>query len=438
VANPNLEFRKYLNFLLNLLERRQNASVLATNPFDVTIDPSTICQLECPYCEVGNGSIKRGRSLLSPTTHRSYVAELAADMFVAWYFSTGEPLINRRFADIVSAIRDRGVFPIVSTNLSLRLSDARIDELLTCGLGVICVSLDGASPETYVRYRIKGDFALVVDNVARLIRRKRELGLDLPLIEWRFLVFRHNQHELPLAREAARDLEVDVLEFFPGSAPPGAAHGAVQLSDPVDLSPVVSGPAIDLAVDRADTTLRRALHGHIEGSASAPADLTGRKCDWLYFGAMLFPRGAVGPCCVSNHEPDDFGRIESGSGFRDVWNNANFQEARSMFVRPAPSNLICARCPLTEARDYQFRSTLRAILRNAPDWAMWILAQEPDRFFFDIDFALCPMELGAIRNHSLALRPPSHDVFARVDAALLNSDISLDRVSWLRRYVKHS
>lgn len=416
VDDRRLEYKKYLNLLLALMARRGNDAEVQSNPFEVTVDPSTICQLKCPYCEVGNGTIRRPRLLLSLSTHQGFSDALAEDMFIAWYFSTGEPLINRRFAEVVSGIRGHGVFPIVSTNLSLRLSDKRIDELVTCGLGVICVSIDGATPETYSRYRVGGDFHLVMENMSRLLRRRRELGLTSPLIEWRFLVFRHNQHEIARARELAREIGVDLLEFFPGSAPRDAGPEEVQSAEGADLSPASSGPALDKARSRTDTTLRRVLQGAADGFGGAPEALLGKKCDWLYFGSMLFPNGSVSPCCVSNNEPDDFGRIDASIHFRNVWNNERFREARAMFANGASSDLICGRCPMPAAQDYQFRTSLRALLRNSPDWVLWTLSQAPSRFFFDVDFALSPTELEPIRRGDLPLDSPFPAAIAYVEA----------------------
>lgn len=405
IDRPELETRKYTNFLLALMARRRNASVVGSSPFEITIDPSTICQLQCPYCEVGNGTIRRTRALLKPETHRGFVEQLADDMFIAWYFSTGEPLINRSFADLVSAVGGRGVFSVVSTNLSLKLSDQRIDEILMSGLGVICVSLDGVQADTYVRYRVGGEFDLVVENMRRLIRRKRELGLEFPLIEWRFLVFRHNQHEIPRVRERAAELGVDLLEFFPGYGPADAGPGQVQPPEGADFSRPVSGPAFDRAVGREDTTLRRLLRGVELVDAPPPPETTHLKCDWLYFGATLFPDGSISPCCVSNNQPDDFGKIEPGGTFREVWNNEKFRQARGMFVDQSRPDLVCSRCPLPAAHDYQFRTSLRAILRNAPDWALWLMAHQPHRFFFEVDFLLSPVELSPFRDGRINVKP---------------------------------
>src|SRR5262249_52246764 len=198
---------------------------------------------------------------------------------------------------------------------------------------------------------------------------------------------------------------VDLVEFWRGDGAPDAGPAQVQRAVSADLTPAASGPALDRGRARADTILRRLLRGAGDGFRGVRTELMGHKCDWLYFGATLFPNGSVGPCCVSNHEPDDFGRIDRHTTFSNIWNNDNFREARAMFARSAGSKLICARCPLPAARDYQFRTTLQAILRNAPGWVLGVLSRDLDRFFFDVDFAMSPTELEALHRASLELGP---------------------------------
>jgi len=50
--------------------------------------------------------------------------------------------------------------------------------------------------------------------------------------------------------------------------------------------------------------------------------------------------------------------------------------------------------------------SLRGILRNAPDWALWVLARDPERFFFDTDFFLSPTDLAPFRDGRLAAAIP--------------------------------
>jgi MoaA/NifB/PqqE/SkfB family radical SAM enzyme len=403
IEDPHLRFAKYVNFLIGLRERRTRATTLRALPIDATLDPASLCQLSCPYCSVGAGSIQRTRALLEQETHRRMMGDLGEGLFVIWYFNTGEPLLNKRFADMVAENRPREIFSVISTNLSLKLSDQRIDELLTCGLGMISVSLDGATAPSYSKYRVGGDFELVVDNLRRLTQRKRELGLERPLIEWRFLVFEHNQDELELATRMARELEVDLLEFYPGAAPPRAKGDMVQRATRAMPALPLLGPALDRARRDTSTTMRRLLRMTPVYEPSPPPDeQRSLKCDWLYMGTALFPNGSVSPCCVSNDEPNDFGMIEGEATFAEIWNNEKYRRARGLFVEgngPTAGetpDVICARCPQPASQDYQFRSTMRAVLMNAPDWVLKVLSADPAGFFFDVDFHLSPVELAPL------------------------------------------
>ncbi len=61
INNPDLEYRKYLNFLVALRQRRRRTSVVSSRPFDITTDMSTACHLHCPYCGTGNKTINPRR-----------------------------------------------------------------------------------------------------------------------------------------------------------------------------------------------------------------------------------------------------------------------------------------------------------------------------------------------------------------------------------------
>jgi MoaA/NifB/PqqE/SkfB family radical SAM enzyme len=394
IGDQGLEVVKYVNFLQAMESRRRRALRIACLPIDLTVDFTTTCQLSCPYCAVGNGTMKRGSSLMDISLYRRLVAELSDTSFVTWYFSTGEPLLHKGLTDLLDLEKGKDVFSSISTNLSMPLSDDRIDSLLICGLKQISVSLDGASSGTYARYRVGGRFDLVVRNLIRLVRRKRELGLRYPLIEWRFLLFEHNGHEIETTMQLAGEIGVDLLEFFPGSAPAGGAvrpyHGAAP------PRPVL-GPALDEGLARRETALQRHL-ADANPWPGAAADLIDqpRKCDWHYLGGMIYPDGAVGPCCVSVDAHHDFGMLGGEMTYQTVIDNHCFQAARRSFVTGEPSNTICDTCPAPPAQHFQFTQKIRAILRLAPDWALTILEANPDRFFYRTDGALMPAEVGCL------------------------------------------
>jgi len=73
-------------------------------------------------------------------------------------------------------------------------------------LRVLTCSIDGASQETYRRYRVRGNFDRVIANVRRINHWKRHYASELPMLRWQFVVFGHNEHELDAARGMADKL----------------------------------------------------------------------------------------------------------------------------------------------------------------------------------------------------------------------------------------
>lgn len=403
ITNPDLEFRKYTNFLKSLQNRKQRSTHVSANPIDLTIDLTSACQLKCPYCSTGNGTISRVKSVMKDNLYHKLLNNVGPDCFLIWYFSNGEPLLHKRFGELVGTTKHHEVFSVISTNLSLDLSDSYLHQLITSGLGIISASIDGATEETYKQYRRGGDFNLVMKNLRRLVELKREMGLTYPLIEWRFLRFAHNEHEEEAARALAADVGVDLLEFWGGITPPIGdidADGVFGTQKHLRGS-IVSGPGLDMLAARQSQSriLARLIPAIEVGGHGDQATFTA-KCDWLYFSGMLHPTGRVGPCCVSNDEEDDFVEdFDQFDTYEELFNNAKYKASREMFTSGKPSGTICQRCPNPSAQHYQFRMKLRAILRNAPEWAVGLLASDPASYFLPEDAVLVP-EVKAIFDHA--------------------------------------
>jgi tetratricopeptide (TPR) repeat protein/pyruvate-formate lyase-activating enzyme len=435
ISDPELRFKKYLNFLLALLARKERGTKVYSLPFELTLDLSSHCQLSCPYCSVGNKTIRRHPGQFSPDLNDLVLRELGETTFIIWYFSTGEPLLNRKAVEIFKAAQKFEIFTVISTNLSLPLSDERIDDLLGSGLSAICVSLDGVSPESYARYRVGGDFDLVINNLVRLIQRKRALGLVSPLIEWRFLVFRHNESELQQAKAMAARLGVDLIEFFQGYAPVDGQATDVLRSSPNTMIPGPWGPVLN--IPRGDTFLRKNLRPEPGYGIVVDPAMRYQKCDWLYLGTTAFPGGSVGPCCVSNDEPNDFGKLEDSRSFIDIWNNERYQAARGIFQGRPDSNIVCNLCPNRDAQDFQFSNTLCAVLRNAPEWVIGIISQAPDRFFWEIDKLLLPHEMAMLIRHPSGLKPEVEDI-ERLNRTSPDDDWTSQQIELIKKLLKLS
>jgi len=398
IKNQELEYTKYLNFLIALMARRQNALHVPSKPFDLSINPSTACQLACPNCETGNGTMTRPALNLEPGLHAHMVAGVVDEAFIIRYFGTGESLLNKKFPELMQQIRGKEIFTFMTTNLSFRFTDRQIDDIIHSGINLIGVSLDGITQDSYERYRVNGDYALVVSNMSRFIKRRDELGLKYPLIEWRYLVFKHNEHEIESVRKQAKELKVDLLEFAEGYAPKDDPDAPVQRLESFSVRPAMTGPAFDAAIRAKNTLMRRMLMRQKLEHRVPPESLKYQKCDWHYFSSYWYPDGGVGPCCIATDISEDFGRITMSNDFSDVWNGEGYRDARSLFHDRGSSNSFCKRCRSKPTMDRFFITSLKAILLNAPAWVIKVLAQDTDRFFMPVDEYYLNNELRAMRS----------------------------------------
>lgn len=384
VKNSELQFKKYLNFLLTMMSRQTGELRVTSTPFDLTINPSTACQLHCPQCGTGNGRMTRPAVHLSPELHESMVTALADELFIARYFGTGESLLNKDFTKLIKQVAGKEIFTFITTNLSFKFTDQQIDDLLLSGLNLLGVSLDGIEQDTYGKYRVGGDYDLVVANMRRLIERRDQLGLTYPLIQWRYLVFKHNEHEISRVRELAASYKVDLLEFAPGFAPKdGSAE--VQPVDKFNVQPTISGPALQKAMKEKNTLLQRLIKQRKFEPRLPPREMQFKKCDWHYVGSYLYPDGGVGPCCHPTTVSEDFGTVTRENSFAVVWNGARYQEARELVRDKKKMDSFCTRCPGKAIMDRYFNTSIRGILLNAPFWVLKILSLRPELFFCPID-----------------------------------------------------
>lgn len=131
---------------------------LAT-PYVVFVDPASSCNFKCNFCPTGHRDLiaETGRyqgimkyDLFTKLVDDLY--EFRAPLKVLRLYKDGEPLLNRRLADMVRYAKDSGYVERVdtTTNGSL-LTPGRVESLLDAGIDRINVSVDGMDEDTYAR-----------------------------------------------------------------------------------------------------------------------------------------------------------------------------------------------------------------------------------------------------------------------------------------------
>jgi MoaA/NifB/PqqE/SkfB family radical SAM enzyme len=329
--------KAYLNYLRAQYEAMTGAVLVQSYPYILNIDPASVCQLRCPTCPTGvenesrrvrNLVVFRERAMMNTDFFDALLYEIGEYLFFIMLYNWGEPLLNRHLPVFIRKAKEYQICVEIHTNLSLRMDDAHLENLLSSGVDVIAASLDGFSQETYQTYRRGGNFELAKTNIERLAAMRERLGLKTEII-WNFLVFRFNEHEIDTARRYCDQIGItfnrrDAFITNPDWLPSYRQSEAEQLKNP---SPPQPKPA------------------------NSGINQRSRSCAWHYRYSAINANGSVSPCCAPWDQKDDFGLIQPGTAsFRDIWNNNLFRKSRGAFANKSVLGLenvdsLCLRCP---------------------------------------------------------------------------------------------
>jgi MoaA/NifB/PqqE/SkfB family radical SAM enzyme len=310
------KMRAYVNVLKMRVNMALNREYVYNYPVQAYIEPTLFCNLRCPACPTGLQLGLRPSATIKWDLFKSAIDEIGDYVFSLYMYNWGEPLLHRQTPEMIQYAKTKDMNIVMSTNLSLKLSDDYIERLVRSGLDRLIVSLDGTTAEAYARYRLRGDFDLVRENMLRIQEAKKNLGVRTPEVVWQFLVFKHNEDQIDEALTDFKEWGADTI----------VTEGAIMPFAPYDEGFEPS------------TIPRFNMYhpDHHFQKETAWHDRSGRPCSWLYGIFVLNPNGKVSPCCASAGEQTDFGEYSGTGGFFDVWNNTTFKRARKLFGKSGP------------------------------------------------------------------------------------------------------
>lgn len=319
-------FRTLANYLLVETELVLGRRKLLGKPYWLVVDPSSACDLRCPFCPTGKGKGTRPAAMMSFEHFKAVVDELGPTALQVEFMNWGEPTLNKELPRMVAYAKSFGLGTRLSSHMN-RMTPEMASALVDSGLDVVIVSVDGASPETYAKYRVGGDYDAVLRNIKGLVAARAARGSSTPRIDWQFLVFRHNEHEIKIAEAVARFVGADRFGASPAAIP-----------DP-DWMPVGEGRSLYPA-PKPDGTNDLLRPEDLERTRAAGTPL----CVWPWLGTVVNANGSVSPCCAIEDEAQDYGDVAGGHAA--VWNGPDMVAARSFLTggRPSREN-ACVKCP---------------------------------------------------------------------------------------------
>ena len=296
-------------------------------PKRIRLEASSLCQLRCVSCPMTQKKNRRiiGYGYLKINDFQKLVDEnpWIREIELSNY---GEMFLNPDLLDIIKYAYIKKIILTAHNGVNLNTADEKtLEALVKYKFRTLTCSIDGASNETYKVYRVGGDFDKVVENIEKINYHKGKYSSKFPLLRWQFIIFGHNEHEIPEAIKMAKDLN---MRFSP------------KLSWDGSFSPIQNKDFVKKQTGL-DIVSRDEYYQKYE------IDYARGICRQLWECPQINWDGKVLGCCANwwGYFGDAF-----ESGLTSALNNEKMNYAREMLLgkKPAREDIPCTTCQIYE------------------------------------------------------------------------------------------
>jgi radical SAM protein with 4Fe4S-binding SPASM domain len=177
-------------------------------PSFLSFEPTNYCNLKCPACPSGSGKLSREKGFADIDVFKNLMDENRKQLINLILHFQGEPLLHKELGDMISYARESRIFTELSTNANL--FPTVFDSLKNNMPDKIIISLDGLTQDTYNKYRVNGDISKVFEALKLLSQMPKK---KRPFVEVQFLVFSHNEVEIPKLKKIKLQYKIDKISL---------------------------------------------------------------------------------------------------------------------------------------------------------------------------------------------------------------------------------
>jgi radical SAM protein with 4Fe4S-binding SPASM domain len=294
------------------------------------IEPTNVCNLKCPLCPSGNGSLTRERGFMDFDLYRRVIDDVRGRTHMVLLWNQGESFIHKQFLEMINYAHRAGIYTFVSSNGHF-FKDP--DAVIATGLDSLIVSLDGATPETYREYRVGGNFDTVINGMRSLVEAKHRLRSRTPIIHLQFILFKHNEHEIEEVKRLAGELGVDKITY---------KTAQIYASEDIQTYLPETKEFRRYEVQDDSFELRNGKNG------------VPNMCRKLWMQPVVNWDGSITPCCFDKDGDYTMGQF-GNEGFEAVWNNPAFNAFRRRVLTNRSGIEMCRNCTEGVRANYEER-----------------------------------------------------------------------------------
>jgi radical SAM protein with 4Fe4S-binding SPASM domain len=318
-----LTFKRVWNLLLIVasyyLTRLTKKTIHWGNPFSISIEPTTSCNLRCPECPSGLRQFSRNTGMLTLELYKKIVDQLKDHLIYMILYFQGEPYLNPQFFEFVKYAKQNKIYSATSTN-GHYLTDENAKKTIEAGLNRLIISLDGIGQEEYSTYRLGGRYDKVVEGIKNMVRLKKEMNSSTPHIIVQFIVFRSNEHQLDQVKKLCKEWGVDELQIK-----------TAQINDYKNGNPLI--PTLNKY-----SRYRKLPDNTYEFKNTLP-----NKCYRMWSSCVITWDGLTVPCCFDKDADYRMGDLKE-IPFKEVWRGKMYNDFRTRVFTNRKQTDICQNC----------------------------------------------------------------------------------------------
>lgn len=292
-------------------------------PLHMQFELVNYCQLRCPVCPTGTREVVRRKQNMNPALFRSVMREAGPYLITLSLWGWGESLLHPALGEFLSEARRYNAAVLLSTNGQQLDREDVIRTILKHPPTFLIVAIDGLTDETNSRFRVGARLEPALIGIRRLAEARERTGQRLPILQMRFIVMKHNQHELPGIRAFAAAHGFDLLSI--------RSLVFVDSAAAMQIHPVLAPGIPDFSAYQYDQGI--------------PIHKKDYICMQPFWFPSLFADGTLIACEQDFNAQKPLGNLASGTKFANAWLGDASIRVRKQIRDAAHTLSFCRNCP---------------------------------------------------------------------------------------------
>lgn len=295
------------NMKYNNFEYDKHKIILNSMPQIYILGLSNICQLHCPLCITGLRKQDKTPQFMDWDLFVEVVEKIKDIAVQVQLYKWGESLLHPKIIDILEYCNRYDLNTEISSNLSLKDIDDKLEAMVKYRLKHLIVSFDGLTQDVYEKYRVGGDPELVKANIKKLHDLKLKYNSKYPKISLQFLRNKYTKEQISSLENSYKELGAD--EYYV-----------------CDMTTIFKDRSYASAIEwLEEEDINRRKYCDIDLS------MQGSLCYFLYKVMIIEQDGSIPPCCFSTNKSDDYSKWDNSKSIKEMYNSEKFRISREMF-----------------------------------------------------------------------------------------------------------